>query len=127
VIYIIKVCANLMVTVLIVVRMWNLSPHNRREIMGANLPAGTGWAAIVIVIESGVLYLTAQIVPLVLYIIRHPAVGLVSQMSVQIYVRTICHLNERKPFCGPNHTGHRIDTGFHSHGLLVTSAIEMGP
>ncbi|KAF8463551.1 hypothetical protein DFH94DRAFT_857376 [Russula ochroleuca] len=85
VVFIVKVCSNLMVTVLIVVRVWKLSPHNRRDILGANLPTGIGWAAIVIAIESGVLYLVAQIVPLILYIIRHPAVALVSYMSVQVY------------------------------------------
>ncbi|KAF8463548.1 hypothetical protein DFH94DRAFT_817779 [Russula ochroleuca] len=85
VVFIAKVCANLMVTVLIVVRMWYLSPRKRRDFLGANLSTGTGWAAIVIVIESGVLYLVAQIIPLILYAIRHPALGLVSSMSVQIY------------------------------------------
>jgi hypothetical protein len=93
VVFIAKVCANLMVTVLIVVRMWYLSPRKRRDFLGANLSTGTGWAAIVIVIESGVLYLVAQIIPLILYAIRHPALGLVSSMSVQIYVRTTRHLN----------------------------------
>ena len=92
-VFIVKVLANAMVTALIVVRMWSLSPRKRADILGANLPTGTGWAAIVIVIESGALYLAAQIVPLILYAIRHPALGLVSSVSVQIYVRTTRHLN----------------------------------
>jgi hypothetical protein len=87
VVFIVKVIANAIVTVLIVVRMWNLSPRKRADIFCANLPTGTGWAAIVIVIDSGALYLAAEIVPLILYTIRHPALGPVSSVSVQIYVR----------------------------------------
>ena len=76
-----------MVTTLIAVRIWYLSPRRARDSRGARFPVDTGRAAIDIVVESGMVYLAVQLVFVVLFAIRHPAQGIVGVMAVQIYVR----------------------------------------
>ena len=88
--FIVSVCVNATVTTLIVMRIWYISPHKRHDIL-PNFPAGIGWAAIVIVVESGALYLSVQLVYCVLYAIGHPAQYILMGIAPQIYVR-ICPL-----------------------------------
>jgi hypothetical protein len=76
-----------MVTTLIAVRIWYLSPRGARDSRGARFPMDTGRAAIDIVVESGMVYLAVQLVFVVLFAIRHPAQGIVGVIAVQIYVR----------------------------------------
>ena len=80
-------CANVMVTALIAVRIWYLSPRGARDSRGARFPMDTGRAAIDIVVESGMVYLAVQLVFVVLFAIRHPAQGVIGVIAVQIYVR----------------------------------------
>jgi hypothetical protein len=74
------------VTTLIVIRIWYLSPCSRREVLGANFPTGVGRAAIVMVIESGMLYLAVQLIFVILFATRHPSEAIVEGIVVQIYV-----------------------------------------
>jgi len=78
-------CANVMVTTLIAVRIWYLSPRRRRDSWGTRFPTDTGRPAIDIVVESGMIYLAVQLVFVVLFAIRHPAQGIVGVIAVQIY------------------------------------------
>jgi hypothetical protein len=78
---------NVIVTALIVTRIWSLTPRNVRNMGSAQFAAGTSRAAIDIVVESGMLYLAVQLVFVILFSIRHPAQGIVGVIAVQIYVR----------------------------------------
>lgn len=80
-----------MVTTLIIGRIWYLSPRKRRDVMGTAFPTGTGRAAIVITVESGMLYFVVQLIFCTLFTIRHPAQATLNGIASQIYVR-ICHL-----------------------------------
>ena len=80
---------NVIVTTLIAVRIWYLSPRRVRNMGSARFPTGTGRAAIDIVVESGMLYLAVQLVFVVLFAIAHPAQGIVGVIAVQIYVRIL--------------------------------------
>ena len=102
---------NVIVTTLITMRIWYLSPRNAREIRRAQFPTGTGQAAIDIVIESGMLYLAVQLVFVILFAIRHPAQGIVAVIAVQIYVRILSFLRGRTVVneMPQNHTGYRTD------------------
>jgi hypothetical protein len=82
---------NVVLTTLIVVRIWRLSPRHRRDILGQNFPVGTGRTALAIVIESGVLYLSAQFTYCILYVIGNPAHLILVGIALQVFVR-ICHL-----------------------------------
>ena len=77
---------NVIVTTLIAVRIWYLSPRKARNVGSAQFPTRTGQAAIDIVVESGMLYLAVQLVFVTLFAIRHPAQGIVGVIAVQIYV-----------------------------------------
>jgi hypothetical protein len=85
--FIVSVCENAIVTTLIVIRIWQLSPRGRRDVLGANFPGGTGRAAVAIVIESGLLYLSVQLIYCILYDIGHPAELILVGIALQIYVR----------------------------------------
>ncbi|KAH9963755.1 hypothetical protein BC827DRAFT_1128479 [Russula dissimulans] len=76
---------NTMVTILISVRIWYLSPRKNGDINSARIPTGSGLAAISIVVESGMLYLAVQLTFVVLWTIEHPAEATVALMAVQIY------------------------------------------
>ena len=121
--FVISLCADTVVTILIVARIWYLSPRKRSDALGANFPTDTGWAAIVITIESGVLYLVVQLIYCVLFVLRHPAQNIFLGIAVQIYVR-IHSLNIKLVVDSilllyHNHTGHRTHTNFHSHVQLT--------
>ena len=78
---------NVIVTTLIVLRIWYLSPRKARDMHGAWFPIGTGRAVIDIVVESGMLYLAVQLAWVILFATRHPAQGIAGVVAVQIYVR----------------------------------------
>ena len=80
-------CATVMITTLIAVGIWYLSPRRARNSRGARFPVDTSRPVIDIVVESGMVYLAAQLVFVVLFSIRHPAQGVVAVNAVQIYVR----------------------------------------
>ena len=78
--------ANVVVTILIAGRIWYHSPHNIDDLGPVGVLFRTGRAALGIVIESGMLYLAAQLTFVVLFIIRHPAQDIALVIAVQIYV-----------------------------------------
>ena len=80
---------NVIVTTLIAGRIWYLSPRKPRNIRGMRwkVPTGMGSTAINIVIESGMLYLAAQLIFVTLIAIEHPAQSIAEVIAVQIYVR----------------------------------------
>lgn len=77
---------NVIVTTLIAMRIWYLSPRKMHDTRGARFPT-TGRATIDIVIESGMLYMVVQLVFVVLFAVQHPALDIVGVIAVQIYVR----------------------------------------
>jgi len=83
--YILPLCANVMVTMLICLRIWYLSPRKKANMASARIPSGSGLAAINIVVESGMLYLAAQLTYTVLFTMGHPAQAIAALMAVQIY------------------------------------------
>ena len=86
-------CTNVIVTTLIARRIWYLSPRKARKMGSVKFPTGIGRAVIDIIIESGMLYLAAQLILAVLFATRNPAQGIAEVIAVQIYVR-IPHLWE---------------------------------
>jgi hypothetical protein len=123
-VFILPLCTNAIVTTLIVIRIWYLSPEKRRDMLGANFPTGVGRTAIVMVIESGMLYVAVQLVFVILFAVRHPAQAIIAGIVVQVYVR-IRHLKGKSLWNRYlNHTGHRTDTDSHPHlSRLLTYAI----
>jgi len=84
--FIILLCASAVITTLIVARIWYLSPRKRRDaLQGANFPTDTGRAAIVIIIESGMLYLVVQLIYCVVFTLRLPAQNIIAASVIQIY------------------------------------------
>ena len=73
-----------MVTSLIVSRLWFTS----RDISGSPLQIGEGITrrAMMLIIESGFLYLLFQLIFVVLFAIQNPAEAILAVMAVQIYV-----------------------------------------
>jgi hypothetical protein len=82
--YTLPLCTNVIVTSLIVYRIWSTS----RAISDSPLDIGQGVThrAMVLIIESGALYLVFQLVFVVLFAIPHPAEAILAVMAVQIYV-----------------------------------------
>jgi hypothetical protein len=89
--FFVEISESVILTTLIVVRIWRLSTRNRRDVLGQNFPVGTGRIALAIIVESGVLYLSAQFAFCTLYVIGNPAHFILGGIALQIYVR-ICHL-----------------------------------
>ena len=79
--------ANVIVTTLIAGRIWYLSPRKACKIGSVKFPTGIGRTAIDIVIESGMLYLVAQLILAILFTTRNPAQCIAAVIAVQIYVR----------------------------------------
>lgn len=73
-----------MVTSLIVYRIWSSS----RTVPDSPLQIGQGASrrAMMLIIESGSLYLLFQLVFAVLFAVQNPAEGILAVMAVQIYV-----------------------------------------
>ena len=82
--YILPLCTNVAVTSLIVYRIWDSS----RTIPDSPLKIGQGATrrAMMLIIESGALYLLFQLVFVVLFAIPNPAEAILAVMAVQIYV-----------------------------------------
>ena len=92
-VYCLPLGTNVIVTTLIAGRIWYLSPRKARKMCSVKFPTGIGRAAINTIIESGMLYLAAQLVFVILFSMRHPAQSIASVIAVQVYVR-ILHLWE---------------------------------
>ena len=86
-VFLLSLVTNVIVTTLIAGRIWYLSPRKARKMGSVQLPTGIGRAAIDIVIESGMLYLAAQLIFVILFAIRHPALCIAEVIAVQIFVR----------------------------------------
>ncbi|KAG6334145.1 hypothetical protein ID866_4952 [Astraeus odoratus] len=81
--YTLPLCTNVIVTSLIVFRIWYTS-----YILPSSPPfAGQTAArrAMMLIIESGLLYLLTQLVYVVLFALEHPATGIIAVIAVQIY------------------------------------------
>ena len=97
--FILPLCTNVLVTALIIARIWLLTPRRLRDMHNVYIPQGMGCAVIGIVIESGALYLVVQLVFVILFATHHPAQGVVAVIAVQIYVRTfIAHFGSSSGF-----------------------------
>lgn len=82
--YILPLATNVVVTFLIVYRIWTSS----RIVKESPVVIGQGAShrAMMLIIESGALYLIIQFVFVVLFAIQHPALGIVAVIATQIYV-----------------------------------------
>ncbi|KAJ7127871.1 hypothetical protein C8R44DRAFT_979408 [Mycena epipterygia] len=78
-----SLCLNLIVSALIVVRIWHVSRQNRLQ--GVSHSDSSIQRAIGIIIESGLLFLTVQLVFVVLFALSHPAQAVVVPIATQIY------------------------------------------
>lgn len=85
--YALPLCTNVMTTGLIVYKIWRAT-HFGLGPSGEVLQSTSRVArsAMSIIVESGVLYLAAQLVFVVLVNVKHPAQAIVAVMAVQIYV-----------------------------------------
>lgn len=86
--YALPLATNVLTTALIVARLWHTASTAEARCRGRM--AGTVRAAqhaVAIIVESGLLYLAAQLVLVVLFALSHPAQAVVAVMAVQIYVR----------------------------------------
>ncbi|KAL1949043.1 hypothetical protein VTO73DRAFT_10849 [Trametes versicolor] len=84
--YALPLATNVLTTMLIVARLWHTA-HAADERCRGRL-AGTARAAqhaVAIIVESGMLYLAAQLVLVVLFALGHPAQAVVAVMAVQFY------------------------------------------
>ncbi|KAN0092869.1 hypothetical protein V8E55_003653 [Tylopilus felleus] len=81
--YTLPLCTNVMVTSLIVYRIW----HTSRAIPDSPLDIGQGATrrAIMLIIESGALYLLFQLIFVVLVALSNAAEAILAVMAVQIY------------------------------------------
>lgn len=86
-------CTNVIVTSLIVYRIW----YSSRPVPDApvQIRHGVPQRAMILIIESGALYLLFQFVFVVLFAISNPAEAILAVMAVQIYVRNT--LTNSKP------------------------------
>jgi len=85
--YSLPLCTNVLVTALIVYRIWSTSstlPNTAQFVA-----QGASRRAMMLIIESGVLYLLAQLVYVVLFALEHPAQAIAGLIAVQIYVRIL--------------------------------------
>jgi hypothetical protein len=82
--YILPLATNVVVTSLIVYRIWMSS----RIVKESPVVIGQGAShrAMMLIIESGALYLIIQFIFVVLFAIQHPAQGIVAVIATQIYV-----------------------------------------
>ena len=112
--FILPLITNMILTTLIVICIWYLSPHKVQDMRSTQFMVGTSRAVIEIVIESGILYMAVQFVFVVLFSIRHPVQGIIGVMAMQIYMYYSITLKGRPSFqirYPPKiHTGHCTDT-----------------
>ncbi|KAF8520308.1 hypothetical protein JB92DRAFT_1911315 [Gautieria morchelliformis] len=79
---------NFIVTTLIIGRIWYLGRqrHNAHLNSGQTVfPRSYIWEAMIVIVESGGLYLLVQFVLMVLFAMNHPAQILVSDIATQVY------------------------------------------
>lgn len=81
--YILPLATNIVVTFLIVYRIW-ISSRIVKE-SPVVIGQGASHRAMMLIIESGALYLIIQFVFVVLFAIQHPALGIVAVIATQIY------------------------------------------
>ena len=86
--YVLPLCTNVMSTSLILYAIRNITMLGGSSL--SNLPSTTriSQAAVVIIVESGMLYLAVQLVLVVLVSLDHPAQDVVAPIALQIYVRS---------------------------------------
>jgi hypothetical protein len=89
---------NMILTTLIVICIWYLSPRKVQDMWSTQFMVGTSWAVIGIVIESGILYMSVQFIFVVLFAIGHPVQGIIEVMAMQIYVHYSITLKGRPSF-----------------------------
>ncbi|KAF9223683.1 hypothetical protein BS17DRAFT_781058 [Gyrodon lividus] len=81
--YVLPLCTNVLVTFFIVFQIWSTS----RTVPDSPLQIGQGVTrrAMMLVIESGALYLLVQLVFVVLFALQNPAQAILAVMAVQVY------------------------------------------
>jgi hypothetical protein len=84
--YVLPLVTNVLVTVLIVLRIWYLSPAGNQQLRGISTPSRIARRATDSLVESGALYMVTQIIFVVLFVIGHPAQAIIAVIAVQIYV-----------------------------------------
>lgn len=84
--YSLPLATNVMVTVLIVLRIWHRSPGGNPHLRGIAPRSRTVRHAIDSMVESGALYMVTQIIFVVLFAVQHPAQAIIAVVAVQIYV-----------------------------------------
>lgn len=77
-----SLCLNFIVSALIVGRIWYHSRQNRQFMQSDNSLK----RAAMVIVESGLLFLVAQFVWVVLFAIAHPAQAIIEPVATQIYV-----------------------------------------
>ena len=87
--YVLPLCTNAMLTALIAGRIW----YQTCGFSEARSSSDSVQRAMIVILESGAVYLVTQLIFTVVYAIRHPAQGIVSVIAVQIYVRYISSLH----------------------------------
>ncbi|KAG1844823.1 hypothetical protein DFJ58DRAFT_894365 [Suillus subalutaceus] len=81
--YILPLATNIIVTTLIVYRIWMSSRIVKES--PVVIGQGASYRAMMLIIESGALYLFIQFVFVVLFSMQHPAQGIVAVIATQIY------------------------------------------
>jgi hypothetical protein len=97
--YVLPLATNVIVTSLIVYRIWFSSRIVKES--HVEIAQGASHHAMMLIIESGALYLVAQLMFVVLFAIQHPAQGIVAVIAAQIYVSSdrisALHLADHSP------------------------------
>ncbi|KAI0325174.1 hypothetical protein GY45DRAFT_1330645 [Cubamyces sp. BRFM 1775] len=84
--YALPLVTNVLTTGLIVARLWHTARSADARYGGRMVgTARAAQTAVAIIVESGALYLAAQLVLVVLFVLGHPAQAIVAVMAVQIY------------------------------------------
>ncbi|KAG0700287.1 hypothetical protein DFH29DRAFT_933016 [Suillus ampliporus] len=81
--YIMPLATNVIVTTLIVYRIWFSSRVVRES--PVHIGQGASHHAMMLIIESGALYLVTQLVFVVLFAMQHPAEGIMAVIATQVY------------------------------------------
>ena len=84
--YVLPLCTNIMATGIILYGIWRttVSRDNITKILPSTWRMSR--TAMMMVVESGLLYLLVQLILVVLTALEHPAQGIVAVIAVQIYV-----------------------------------------
>jgi len=91
--YVLPLATNVIVTALIVYRIW----FSSRVVKESPVVIGQGAShrAMMLIIESGALYLVTQLIFVVLFAMQHPAEAIMAVIATQVYVSKtqICTLS----------------------------------